>query len=354
MKSKEFLLEIGYGFDYPGQKQSGTASTAEIRNAFLKDFFNDAFTALNTAVQTNAVSLQPATTSQTQPQPQTTSRADLTPGGQELSNVRAAKQKAAQDKIDQASKPQYAQQKPLTPSQVRQAKQAAAAAKVDQQTAQQKTQGNTSNINKNINFYPNYMKGGQQFKSTPPKSTINKDPNFVLEAIERLSKFYLFEQKQMSISEFLNDFFADYVAGANANYSKYEPMIKDLTKKIEAQYLSNPKGALGMGYNKNIRIWMTQLGDLALTIYKTKKGSANQTIDQTQRRITRSALPAAQELLLPDYLEPEKTSEPPKQSEVLVGGKKWMYGPRGWVDEKGTVASASMVEIINQYLQDLQ
>ena len=294
MKSKEFLAEVG--FDLTGPKQSN-ASSAEIRNAFLQDFFNDAFHALNTAIKTGVVSVQQPTTT---PQGQATPRADLSPVGQDLASIRKAKQGAAQAKIDQFSKQQY-----KTP------------------------------------------------KAPTSTTSINKDPSFVLEALENLSKFYLVEQQQgMSISEFLNDFFADYVAGANANYSKYEPMIKDITKKIEAQYLSNPKGALGMGYNKNIRIYMTQLGDLALTIYKTKRGSLG------REATSKANLAKATDILLPDYLSSvtQPTPEPPQQqakpTEVLVGGKKWMYGPRGWVDEKGTVASPSMVAIIDQYLSD--
>lgn len=296
MNSKEFLSEIG--FDVTGPRQS-SASSAEVRDAFLKDFFNDAFQALNTAIQTGVVTIQPTSTSTTQPT--LNLRPDQAPGASDIASVRAAKQKAAQAKIDQLSNPQYKQPK-------------------------------------------------------TPKFNVNKDPNFVLEAIDNLSKIYLTEQQGMSVSEFLNDFFADYVAGANANYSKYEPMIKDLTKKIENQWAANPKGTMGLGYNKNIRTWMTQLGDLALTIYKTKKGSLG------RETPTKANLAKATDILLPDYLtntsqqtqEPENQNQTqtPKQTEVLVGGKKWMYGPRGWVDDKGTIASQSMVQMIDQYLAD--
>lgn len=323
MNSKDFVKEQ-FGMGNSPQNQ---ASSEEVRKTFLQDFFNDAFHAINTAIQTGVVTLTPTQQAGAAKTSQVPPSIDQTIQGDELAATRASKQKAVQAKIDQLSKPQYAQQKPLTPSQQRQAKQAAAAAKVDQQTKQQYAQSKAVN------------------------KSATKDPATVLEAMDYIKESYLDEQAQsMSLSDFVIDFFNDYVAGANADYSKYEPQIKNLAKQFEAEWLKNPKGKLGMGYSKPVRQILTQLGDTALSIYKLKRGT--RTVAPPSKTETGRAADTLLDLFL-DQVPGQQAAEPaasvpgsPEQP-IVYGTDKYTKGPKGWVDSKGKAAPAGFIPTLD-------
>ncbi len=296
------------------RSQANPASAASVRQAFLQDFFNDAFHAINTAVQTGIVDLSAAPeASQASQEPKYQPTSDQTPKGQEIAAKRIEKQKLAQKNIDDLSKDQYKQPKKMTPAQTRQMKQAAAAQKAAKQTKQQYAQSNVA------------------------AKSASKDPNTVLEAMDSLNKIYLTEQEQsMRLSDFILDFFNDYVSGANANYSKYMPQITKIAQQIEQEWMNNPKGFLGRGYSKQIRTLMTQLGDLALSIYKLKKGTAT-TTTPTKAESGR----AADALLNMFGLE---NSEP-----ITFGGVQYRQGPNGiWLDPKGKPADKNTADTLTK------
>lgn len=333
MNSKDFVKEQ-YGM---GGGQQNQASSEAVRKTFLQDFMNDAFHAINTAISTGVIDLEKTSTvdpSSAKPATSATATlnvpADQTQAGQNLAATRQAKQQAVQQKIDAISAPQYKQPKKLTPTQIRQAKQQAAAAKVDQQTKQQYKQ------------------------SAAVSKSASKDPATVLEAIEQLADTYLFEQEQqMSLSDFVLDFFNDYVAGANADYSKFEPQIKNLAKQFETEWIKNPKGMLGMGYSKPVRQILTQLGDTALSIYKLKRGTRNMSNYVPPKTTVNTAQDTLLNLFLdeiPNQGEQGSAINTPGTPEqpIVYGTDKYVKGPKGWVDTKGKAAPAGFVPTLDK------
>lgn len=316
------------------------ATSADVRKVFLQDFLNDTYTALNVAINTGAVDVNATGTAPSSTAQQSTTfniPANQTQVGKDLSQVRQAKQKAVQAKIDQLSNPQYAQPKPLTPSQKRQAKQASAAAKVDAQTKQQNAQTATA------------------------KKAATKDPATVLEAFDILKEMYLPEQSEdKSLSNFLVNFFDDYVAGANVDYSKYKNQIKTMADQFEKEYQINPKGLLG-GYSKNLRSILTQLGDLALLLYN--KGRRQRETPQTSTA-TSGKLSTALDTTVGDYINIDTqssggTNDYPSQGLIVpvsatenepykFGGETYYQSKKGWVDSKGKAADKNVTDVLNR------
>lgn len=269
MKSKDFLQEIADPFASASQPNS--VSSQKVRMTFLQDFLNDAFVAIDTAIKTGIVTLQPTSATQTQ------------------------------------------------------------------------TQANT-----------------EPEKKAEPK--ITTDPNFVLEqALDVTKNLYLAEQEQgMSLAEYVEDFFSDYVKGAKADYSRYRPQIQKLAKQVEQEYIKNPRGKFGIGYSKPLRTALTQLGDIALLIYKQKRSTGVQQQQQTtakaQERMAVSKgfneLDTIADLYGIDIDTSDTaqagTATGSQEQPIVLGKDKYYKTAKGWVDSKGNAAAAGWVPTLEK------
>lgn len=139
---------------------------------------------------------------------------------------------------------------------------------------------------------------------------------------EAIIETVLPDESVMTVDQYLKDiWFPKYMKGVDLTANKQK--IDQIIQQVADTYAKDSGRAA-----------LTQLANLSYAI------SPRKTKVEPKKK-DKPAAPAAKDTQAPAKKE--------KQEEVSVGGKKWIKGPQGWVDENGEMASASMVQMIDQY-----
>lgn len=296
------------------------------QNIFIKNFVSNALSSLQTAVKGGVVDpnkkvIPKASAKDFQPQskPTVATQADI--GDFDLKD-KMAKQKADQEQyrkdqeVANVGKERMARAaaSPTSPE-------ASAAVDARMQRAAQATQAQTpapTSVDDRLE-----RAAAQRGKTTESKY---HHLNALFEAIMETVAVPDQDKTVYSVEQYLKKvWFPNYMKGVDfkANQQKIDQIIKQVAD-------SYPKDGG--------RAALTQLANLSYAI-SPRKTKATPKKKKKKPAAEPAAKPAAEPAAKPE--------------QVSVGGKMWMKGPQGWVDEKGEMASPTMAQAIDQHQASL-